>query len=247
MNDGYFGSGIVLKHAVKKYGQENLQFRYMEFVLTNEALNEREIFWIHFFKNHETRDFYNLADGGRGGDLISKHLRNSELRRQTSIRHKGKIVSEETRKKMSANRKGQCTGSKNYFWGGVSKEIRDKSKRTRAEYFKTHSAWNKGEVGVRHRTTESINNSILNNANVRPIIQFTLEGKFVNRYDFNPKTYHTILGSCQGRVRQSGGYIWLYEDEYLTDNSVLSKRIESFNVKLELLTVHIVDLKVQVR
>lgn len=236
LRDGYFGSGTILNKAIEKYGKENFELGYLAFCETKEELNEQEKLWIDYFQHHETRGNYNIAKGGRGGDLISNHPRNKEIRKRISEIHKGKIVSEESRKRMSIARKGKTCGENNPFFGKHhSKETLDKIKEKIAIYNKTHTIWNKGLVGVQQRTKESIVSGIKNNKKVRPIIQFTLNGEFVKRYDFNPKIFYGILACCKGKIRQSNNYIWLYEDEYLGDNSLINKRIELLNKPLDLL------------
>lgn len=67
--DGYFGSGLLLQRAIKKYGKENF-IREILFVfetLTEAKSKEREIVNEEFVK----LDYiYNIACGGTGGNLI---------------------------------------------------------------------------------------------------------------------------------------------------------------------------------
>lgn len=42
INDGYLGSGVALKRALKKYGEENFTREILEFTDSREALNELE-------------------------------------------------------------------------------------------------------------------------------------------------------------------------------------------------------------
>jgi len=67
----YFGSGLNIQKAIKKYGEENFQINIIEKIYTNEyTLNEREKYWINFYNAQLDSNYYNIADGGFGGDII---------------------------------------------------------------------------------------------------------------------------------------------------------------------------------
>jgi|TARA_Y100000034_G_scaffold39761_1_gene49015 group I intron endonuclease len=72
---GYFGSGKLLKQAIKKYGKENFERTILEKCETFEELSESESYWIKFYNAVESFEFYNLADGGFGGnsDYLKKY------------------------------------------------------------------------------------------------------------------------------------------------------------------------------
>ena len=67
----YFGSGKLLRQAVKKYGKENFTRIILEEVDSLDALNTREQEWIAETNAVEDPMSYNLAQGGEGGDLSS--------------------------------------------------------------------------------------------------------------------------------------------------------------------------------
>ena len=48
-NPKYYGSGIFLKNAIKKYGKENFVKEILEYCNTEEELNNAEIKWIAFY------------------------------------------------------------------------------------------------------------------------------------------------------------------------------------------------------
>jgi group I intron endonuclease len=104
----YYGSGFLLKRAIKKYGIENFECNLIMWAYSKKELNNLEIKYIAFYKPK-----YNIATGGNGGNLgeevnklISKANKNpsEETRKKMSETHvgmKGKHHSDETKRKMS--------------------------------------------------------------------------------------------------------------------------------------------------
>lgn len=84
----------LLNRAIMAHGKENFTVSVLEVVDSPEKLDDREIHWISQL-NTLTPNGYNLNGGGNG---------------------KG-VVSEETRKRLSASMKGKFTGEKNPFYG----------------------------------------------------------------------------------------------------------------------------------
>ena len=87
IDDGYMGSGKYLKRAIKKYGKGNFRKEWLGFYEDEEELNYMErVFvddtWV------SRSDTYNLKIGGEGGSA------------------RGRVLSEETRRKMSESRIG---------------------------------------------------------------------------------------------------------------------------------------------
>lgn len=78
----YLGSGQLLIAAIKKYGRENFQKTILEKVNSLEELTEREKYWINHYNALGNDKFYNLREGGDGGDTWSKRSKISQ--RKTS-------------------------------------------------------------------------------------------------------------------------------------------------------------------
>jgi group I intron endonuclease len=109
----YFGSGKLIKLAIKKYGLENFTKIILEECSNKDELNIKEIFWI---KNKQTTKFgYNITEGGTGGDLsefISYDNVWVEKQRQTAKKY-WENISVEERKKRSET----ILGEKNPMYG----------------------------------------------------------------------------------------------------------------------------------
>lgn len=63
-NPNYYGSGKILKQAIKKNGKENFEKVILEKCASKEELNEREIYWIKKLDATNPEIGYNLAFGG---------------------------------------------------------------------------------------------------------------------------------------------------------------------------------------
>ena len=71
LNDGYLGSGNLLKLAIAKYGEENFQREILFECSSREEMNAKEAELVNeeFLKR---KDVYNIKQGGQGGfDFIN--------------------------------------------------------------------------------------------------------------------------------------------------------------------------------
>jgi group I intron endonuclease len=101
----YLGSGNLFFKALKKYGKENFKKEILEQCETLKQLNEREIYWIEFFKSNDLKIGYNLSKGGEGS---GKGWKMSEEGKQKIIERKtGLKFSEESKKKIGKSNLGK--------------------------------------------------------------------------------------------------------------------------------------------
>lgn len=121
-NPNYLGSGKILKQSINKYGKENFKKVILEYCISLDDLNEKEISWIEKL-NARNRDIgYNISSGGNFGDTITNNPNKEEICKKLSLANKGKKrteqqklnyskalknhkVSDETRKKQSKTRR----------------------------------------------------------------------------------------------------------------------------------------------
>lgn len=94
LNDGYMGSGKLLKQAIDKYGKDNF-IKEILFVFDNEDdMNKKEKELVIL-----SEESYNLCEGGNGGfDYIN---------RSDIAKFKGKKHTDVTKKILSEQRKGR--------------------------------------------------------------------------------------------------------------------------------------------
>lgn len=132
LGNKYLGSGVKLLDAVKSYGKENFKVELIEEIDKLEDMDTREIYWIKYYNATNSKIGYNLSEGGKvnrnlvgeNNPFYHKHhteetrnklkelgkkryhsLLSDETKLKISIFCKGRIVSEETRQKLSENAK----------------------------------------------------------------------------------------------------------------------------------------------
>ena len=95
------GKPWALHHAIRKYGSEGFQkFILADDVSPNEAALW-EIIFIALFRSRESHIGYNMTAGGDG---VLGWKKSAEARERTARAHRGKLVSDETRRKIGASR-----------------------------------------------------------------------------------------------------------------------------------------------
>lgn len=67
-NPNYYGSGLKIKRAIKKYGKENFKKEILEECDNITQLNSREIYWIAKLNTTDRKTGYNISIGGAEGD-----------------------------------------------------------------------------------------------------------------------------------------------------------------------------------
>ena len=123
--------------AIRKYGKENFDFIILESCNSQESLNEREIYWIKEL-NSLAPNGYNLKEGGQQGGSPSE-----ETRRRISKSLRGYKHSEETKIKLSMERKKRFSDKINHpFYG---KKFTDDHKRNLSLSHRGSKHWSYGK------------------------------------------------------------------------------------------------------
>lgn len=109
--DARHDSSMFFHRALRKYGFENFDWLVLEEVDGN--LDKREKYWIAFYESTDPSIGYNLSPGGEGGSkkgrvlTIESRKRISSSRKGHSAWNKGIPLTEEHKKNMSLARKGK--------------------------------------------------------------------------------------------------------------------------------------------
>lgn len=157
LNDNYFGSGVLIKQAIKKYGKENFTKEILEAnIETVELANDFEQMYI-LFERAKGKAEYNVASGGFGtkgcapwnkgkqnvyseeqlkrlSESHKGYKHTSEQKRKISEANKGRNFSDESKRKMSESRKGII--------------FSEETKKKLSEAKKGSIPWNKGKKGL---------------------------------------------------------------------------------------------------
>lgn len=106
LNDGYLGSGINLKRAIKKYGKDNFIRSILFYLSSEEEMNIKE-FDIVNEEFISRNDVYNIGIGGQGGSLFLGRSHSIESRKKISNFRKGKNLPDDVREKISLSNKNR--------------------------------------------------------------------------------------------------------------------------------------------
>ena len=127
INDGYFGSGKLLQIAIKKYGKDCFSMDYLITKIPNrEYADKAEILYIANERKKRKAE-YNIVDGGQGfrgnhseetkkkiglASVGNHYAKGKNIGNQNA---KGNILSEDTRKRMGASRRGNANNGVAYI------------------------------------------------------------------------------------------------------------------------------------
>jgi len=174
INDGYMGSGKIIKQAIERYGIENFKKEILETFTDTEAMlkREKQIVTEDFLSRN---DVYNLRKGGDGGfDYITKNKLNltpEVLKRRAlsiSLSHKNKPRiyvgtkhTDKTKKVMSEKRKHFFENGGEHPKGMLGKKHDEQTKKHVSEILKIKGSMI-GKKGLNHPAggTKWYNNGI---------------------------------------------------------------------------------------
>lgn len=228
----YYGSGTILKQAISKYGVDNFTCEVIEWCETLEDLEGREIYWINELNCLDKEVGYNLHSGG-GAPPIFTGENHPNWGGQFPSPFKGKHHTEEAKKKMSKAKKGKRTGSDSPHAKKIinitTNEIFDSIVEAANAYNIEHSINIVNACRGRYGTcggyewayySDYINNTIpiFENERDKEVINLDTGKIFKSQKEagefYNINTGH-ISCVCKGRRKTTGGYRWMYYEDYL--------------------------------
>lgn len=90
--------------AIRKYGFGAFEWSVLESCASIEDLQAAEIKWVKAYRSTERGMGYNRTDGGSG---VSGYQFSDEAKQKISAKMRGRLVSTETRQKLSSSNKGK--------------------------------------------------------------------------------------------------------------------------------------------
>lgn len=126
-DDNYMSSSSLVKKAIKKYGINNFKKDIVFICNTEDEAYEKEEYYISLKNAVLDRKYYNLCGGGKG---VGSGQNNHRFGKKISEKHreilaksnKERIISEESKLKMSKYWKGKRIGEENPFYGKTHTE-----------------------------------------------------------------------------------------------------------------------------
>lgn len=154
LDDGYMGSGILIKRAIKKYGPSNFDKEIL-FIFDNaEDMNMKEIELVTI-DLVEDGYCYNSGVGGQGGPHFKGRQHSEQTKEVLREKSSGKTASLETREKISLSNKNRVVSkytrkliSNKKIGSSNSTDNNTKISQSLKEYYVS------GEVSVYERTQD---------------------------------------------------------------------------------------------
>ena len=112
--DSKGGSALIFHKALRKYGIESFEWKQIDAACSKEELDEKEKYWIKFYKSTDRSFGYNQTEGGTGGAqrdpaVLEKMSRN---RKGIPAWNRGIPRTEEEKLAISESHKGQVAWNK---------------------------------------------------------------------------------------------------------------------------------------
>lgn len=210
----YLGSGSSLQKAIKKYGSENFKTEILETCDSVDELNEREKFWINLFNASEDNNFYNIAFGGDGGDVI------------TSLSPEKKLLALQKRKETWKNNNTYIKMSLSHLkYYQEHPEARvglsDKLKKFNLEHPEVAMLRSKLYTGRPWSDLQKRQHLMhvargKDNKNSRECICIETQERFVSATEAAEKyggSYKVIWKCCKGQCKTAAGFHWTFCDD----------------------------------
>jgi hypothetical protein len=194
-NNGYFGSGKLIRRAVKKYGKENFDRCILrKFELESDAYDyEREIVNSEAVENPNC---YNMVEGGG---------------------HPPKLYGS---KNPSFGKDLSGPNHPNYRKRPPD-DVIERIRLSGTLYETGHPGWWVGKTrdeGVREKISKTLKDKHILPPNARGVVQYSMDGAFIKNWRSIGEAVaelkiYKIWDVCNGKRNHAGGYFWRYADE----------------------------------
>lgn len=209
-------------NALTKYGEDNFTLKVIDVAYSQEELDEKEIYWIKYYDS--VKQGYNLTSGGGGMSGFKHSEETKEYLRQINLGENNpmfqKEFTPEMRKTWSDSHRGLFKGRK---LTETQKEKIRKSKigkyivENNPMYGKHHTSETKDKIRNNKRTYSGSEHP-----QAVTYIQLDMNYNFLNEFssgkdasEFSGCDRSDISKCCNGKIKQSKGFIWMYKEDYL--------------------------------
>ncbi len=224
--------GQLFYRAIQKYGWNNIEHEIIAENLTKDEAKNFEKVLIASLNTRDHNFGYNCTDGGDGCVNLSE-----ESRKKVGKAQKGKIISEETRKKLieSHSRKVyqfDFNGILIREWKGTY-EIKQELGYTKTVISACCSHRSNQAYGFLWSYDKN-DDRIYKNSRIKKVQQYDFQGNYIKEYksiteaERETGINHTnIMACCRYRLKSAGGYQWKYAD----DNTCVEPIKFSYKIK----------------
>ena len=246
-NDNYYGSGIIIKAKIKKYGKENFIREVLEWFNNSTDAYEYEKKIVN--ESIDDKKCVNIAHGGIGGPTFKgrhhteetkqklreissgKHL-TEETKQKLREKNKGRIFSEETRKKISEKAKER------YSLNNMSNKSKEKISESLIAYYDAKGRKNKKRIKREKLNLDIDKNGkqcyIYKDDKEYRVYKEELEYYLNNGWKIgrNPlvreKLSQKLKGSGCGKNNSAYGTKWMYNDKLKQTKMIKPELIEEY-------------------
>lgn len=196
-NGKAYKRSTMFYRAIQKYGWDNIKHEILFEGLTKEEACAKEQELIKSYHSMDSRYGYNLTSGGEMCEV------SDETRRKMSEQRKGVPKSESHRKHISEGQRG--------------KVIPLESRLKMSESHKTRVGWHHSEE-TKRKIAEA-NRGKPKPYATKKVSQYTIDGELISEYPSIAEAsrsvgvYSSGISAClKGINRTCGGYVWKYAD-----------------------------------
>ena len=221
VDPNYYGSGKIIKQAVKKYGKDNFIIQPIKFYDTVEECRKAEEELLNKYNIADNPYCYNLknsaigSEKGKNNPMYGKHHTDA-TRRKMSQASKGRALSDEHKQKISRAKKGEKHPNYGKRGKGTPMYGKHHTEETRQKLSQAKKGENNPMYG-RTRTENTRNKIAIANGG-KPLVAIK-DGKikiFTSQMECSRVLglHHSAINSClKGRRKSHKGYAFNYLEQ----------------------------------
>lgn len=231
-NPNYYGSGDLIKHAIKKYGKKYFIKEILCVCETIEELNSKEKFYIIKYNSIDKNIGYNITVGGTNGTMLDrKHtdetkikMKNSALGKKKSKSHRMNIGLSKKGIPLTIEHKQKISNSnplKGKKIGPHSIDVRKKisnSKKGKKASNETKLKMSNSHMGINNPFYGKKHSEEFMEKKRKKIIQMTINDEFIKEWNslseasVNLGIYiSNISNVLKGKYKTTGGFKFKYK------------------------------------